>query len=758
MLASRLLIIALLANMASAMWTPCRLNAQGADGPTPARVENAIRKCVAYLYREQRANGTWSGHENYGAGTTAMITLALLNAGEKPSDPRIQKSLRLLRRTTPTQTYEIAVHCMVFCLAEPGKDMGIIENDVKLLIDIQNPDGGWGYDLSRTSPDESNSQFAVLALWEASKLGIAIPDDCIEKGLLYWRTRHLGNGWGYGSARGVSGSMTCAGIASMLILRDAADGVDARVVGDQLQCCGNQTRGVDPVELGMQWLARSFSISSNPGGEGAWAMYYLYALERVGRLTGQRFIGDVDWYRAGAEHLLKIQDESGKMRGSHTEIEHIASAMALLFLAKGKRQVVIGHLEHGNGNDWQLHRRSVQNLTGQIEKVWKRELAWQSIKIEKANLQTLAETPVLFISGSKAFQLTEPQRKLLKSYVEQGNVIFAEACNGDGCDGEAFDKSFRAEMEKIFDRPLTKLPPTHAVWNAEATIDPTAMPEGFWLYGLDACCKTSVIYSPISLSCRWELARPWGSSKSIAGRVKKDIDNAVKIGVNVVAYATGRELKEKLDALEIVEVPTNIQSLNRGTLKIAKILHSGGADDASRAVVTMLSVYREKTRSLVDLETPLISLADKELEKFPLLYIHGRSSFVLSEAERTGLRRHFETGGFVLGDSVCAASEFSKSVRDEFKKAMPDAKWVVLDVSHPFMTKNDPDAFEGFDITNVTIVDPSGGANDLKRAKRQGIPEIEGLEWNGRIVALFSPNDLSCAMESKHSMQCKGYV
>ncbi len=82
------------------------------------------------------------------------------------------------------------------------------------------------------------------------------------------------------------------------------------------------------------------------------------------------------------------------------------------------------------------------------------------------------------------------------------------------------------------------------------------MPDGFWLYGLDACCKTSVIYSPISLSCRWELARPWGSSKSIAGRVKRDIDNAVKIGVNVVAYATGRELKEKLDAIRDYEVPT----------------------------------------------------------------------------------------------------------------------------------------------------------------------------------------------------------
>ncbi|MBU6174695.1 MAG: DUF4159 domain-containing protein, partial [Planctomycetes bacterium] len=47
---------------------------------------------------------------------------------------------------------------------------------------------------------------------------------------------------------------------------------------------------------------------------------------------------------------------------------------------------------------------------------------------------------------------------------------------------------------------------------------------------------------------------------------------------------------------------------------------------------------------------------------------------------------------------------------------------------------------------------------DLNRSKREGPPEIDALEWNGRIIALFSPNDLSCAMESKHSMQCKGYV
>jgi hypothetical protein len=313
-------------------------------------------------------------------------------------------------------------------------------------------------------------------------------------------------------------------------------------------------------------------------------------------------------------------------------------------------------------------------------------------------------------------------------------------------------------MEKTFDKAFAKLAPTHAVWSAEATIDPTVMPEGFWMYGIDFCCKTSVIYSPISLSCRWELARPWGKSKIANESINKDVENAVKLGVNVVAYATGRELKDKLQAVDLIATPANYQSLQRGTLKLAKIQHAGGADDASRSVLNLMKVYSDKTKSLVELDVPLISLADKELAKFPLLYIHGRNPFVFSEAERKGLKKHFETGGFVIGDSVCASKEFAKAMRDEFSKALPEAKWKTLDVSHSLMTKDQPDAFEGFDITNVTLVDPTISGADIRKAKRQGPPEIDALEWNGKIVALFSPNDLSCAMESKHSMQCKGYV
>jgi len=476
-------------------------------------------------------------------------------------------------------------------------------------------------------------------------------------------------------------------------------------------------------------------------------------LERVGRLTGQRLIGDKDWYREGAEFLLQTQLIGGSFRDGQDEVT--SSALALLFLSKGKRQVVIGHLQFGNDNDWQQHRRSIQHLTGQIESVWKRELSWQSVRLEKADLASLLETPILFISGTREFKLTEAQRKLLKEYTNNGGFIFAEACNGDGCKGDQFDKSFRSEIERIFDKPLQKLPPSHPIWAAETKVDPSSLPKDFWLYGLDSCCRTSVVYSPISLSCRWELARPYGKIQKFSPAVDGDILNAVKIGVNVAAYATGRELKDKLEAVQVVQQQRERQPLERGSLAIGKINHSGGADDTPKAVSNLLDFYRMRTQALVESKTPMVSLDKDEVEKYPILYIHGRNRFTLSVEESNGLRKHFETGGFVMGDSICASTDFAECVRKEFIKALPDARWRTVDPNEPLMQRNNQG---NNDLTSVTLVDPSTPISDLKQAKREGPAEILALEWKGRTVMLFSPNDMSCALESKHSMQCRGYI
>ena len=57
---------------------------------TAAQVEASIKRCVAFLYSEQAENGPvkggWNGNDGYGCGRTALVTLALLSAGEKTND------------------------------------------------------------------------------------------------------------------------------------------------------------------------------------------------------------------------------------------------------------------------------------------------------------------------------------------------------------------------------------------------------------------------------------------------------------------------------------------------------------------------------------------------------------------------------------------------------------------------------------------------------------------------------------------------
>ncbi|MFN7733609.1 MAG: DUF4159 domain-containing protein, partial [Pirellula sp.] len=455
---------------------------------TTEAVQEAIDQFAGFFRRTQNTgtkggkNGSWPAvpYHTQGTGVTSLVVLSLISSGRKPNDPEVRRALDYLRGEVPQMVYETSLHTMALCAADPGRDRELIERNVRWLVKAQQKsDGGWAYDQNPGLSDESNSQFAVLALWEAGKVGVELDDEVIRRSRKYWLDKMSPEGtWGYRTERGARGSMTCAGIASLIILEDASTSSDAAVVGDRIQCCGANVdeRPYDP-QLSIDWLARNFSVNDNPGYAN-WYMYYMYALERVGRLTGRRFIGEHDWYREGAEAILRRRNQvGGNMLSSGGESEITNTAMALLFLSKGKRQVVFGHLQHSpdpRSRDWNRHRRSVQHLTGHLESVWKRDLAWQSVRLQRASLPDLLETPILIISGSEEFTLAPQHRKMLKDYVDNGGFIFAEACNGNGCKGEAFDQSFRREMELIFDKPMQKLPPNHPIWFAETKVDPNA--------------------------------------------------------------------------------------------------------------------------------------------------------------------------------------------------------------------------------------------------------------------------------------------
>jgi hypothetical protein len=239
--------------------------------------------------------------------------------------------------------------------------------------------------------------------------------------------------------------------------------------------------------------------------------------------------------------------------------------------------------------------------------------------------------------------------------------------------------------------------------------------------------------------------------------VQDEINAGLAIGANVVAYATGRELREKLDRPNLVSVLKPPSTHDRASLYVAKLQHNGGSDDAPSALANVLTVIAQTTRLPVATEKRLLSLLDPALPDYPVAFLHGRRSFRWSQPERKALRRFIDNGGVIFADSICANKDFAAAFRREMQNIFPMQAFDRIPPEHPMFTRH----FHGHDISQVTLLDPRTRArnDDPLSARREKIaPLLEGIEVDGRYVVMFSPYDMSCALENRPSLECRGYT
>jgi hypothetical protein len=312
-----------------------------------------------------------------------------------------------------------------------------------------------------------------------------------------------------------------------------------------------------------------------------------------------------------------------------------------------------------------------------------------------------------------------------------------------------FDRKFRNLMAEIFpDTQLEPLSASHPIWNAHFPI----VPDAEWpVYGLQACCRTSVVYVPRSLSGHWQLNRPVVIEK-IPAQAAADVKFATELGVNVVSYATGRQLRDKLDLPDIAADAVSV--LSNRSLVLPKLLHRGGADDAPNAWRNVLRRANEIGLA-VDLDRKMIEAVPEQLVDHPFVFLHGRSRLRLKQSQRDALSMFLEGGnrGFIFADAICSSEEFRKDFAFEIGKILPGQELQPIPPDHPIWT----DRFGGFNIDTVTITRPDRSQPDGYQ-KRSVPPQFEGIEINGRLVVVFSPYDLSCALENSAVSQCEGYT
>jgi hypothetical protein len=739
---------------------------------TAEQVRESIDKGIRYLTQQQNPNGSWSDYLGYPGGTTALCTLALLSAGVDPAEPQIQKALGYLRKIDSKRTYVVALQTMVFCRAEPDKDRLRIRSNVKWLEGTQLTEGpnkgSWSY--PGADGDNSNAQFALLALHEAERVGVSAGDRTWQLARKHWENCQQPSGaWNYKANNANSGSMTCAGIGSLVIAADRIQPPDARVVGGEIKCCvsGESGESDNRIDRGLDWLGRNFSVSSNPGSKDKlWALYYLYGLERAGRLTAHRFIGEHDWYREGAEFLVRRQDQlSGYWIGTLTENDPlVGTSFALLFLSKGRWPVLMSKIKHLPEKDWNQHRHDVNNLTRFVESRWKMDLTWQVTDLRMAGVDDLLQAPVLYLCGSASPLPDDPLRRQeiankLRDYLDRGGFLFAEAYCGDS----GFDRGFRELVALIFPEKeyrLQFLEAEHPIWHYEVSVPPDKVRP---LYGVEYGCRTSVIYAPLdpvekprpSLSCLWELSKS-GRGEKYPDAVQAQIDAGLNTGINILAYATNRELKPKDENFRAIPIRKPGEKAEPGKIYVAKLQHPGGCNAAPRALVNLLDAAGAALKIRATPRDDLVSLTDDAIFDYHLLFMHGRNTFRFTDEERKRLKVYLERGGVLFADSICASTAFANSFRAEMAAIFPEKKLERIPADDPLLTTK----YGGFDLREVSRRDPQNRAagDPVSAAIKKVPPELEGVKFDDRWGVIFSPYDLSCALEKRDSLECRGYT
>jgi hypothetical protein len=753
------------------------------------QVHKAIQEGVAYLEGMQHADGGWDDFPGYSGGVSALCTLALLNAGVEATDPNDLHVARALRKLAkppaPTMTYSRSLQTMAFCRAGAVDYLSQIERNADWLQKAQLTEGpnrgAWSYADHESSlqgnGDNSNSQFALLALYEAQRAfdaahaNVHVNDRTWRLAKAYWEgCQNLDGSWGYYKDQPGTGSMTCAGITSLIIAGDMVHQADAKADGDHIQCCGQGDVENDRIEQGVNWLGRHFTVTGNPGavGRGFWWLYYLYGVERVGRLTARRFIGGHDWYREGADHLIRQHgnmSDGGWIGPGHAEENPtIGTSLALLFLSKGRRPVLLAKLRHGPGQDWNQHRNDVSNLTAYVETKWQRDLTWQVIDLAGASVDDLLQAPVLYLCGDQSPLPEDPQQQRhlaqkLRDYLDRGGFLFAEGyCGGDG-----FHRGFRELMARVFanepEYRLRLLDSAHPIWHAEEKVATEQLRP---LLGIEFGCRTSVVYAPPdpprdprpSLSCLWELSRS-GRQQQFTPAVQAQIDAARAIGINVLAYATNREVKWKDEQPATTTVSELRDRIERGKISIAKLRHPGGCDAAPRALANLMEAAARELKIRVDLHPTLLNITDDALFDYHLVFMHGRNSFHLTDHERAALKTYVERGGMILADSICANRAFTESFCREMAAIFPDRPLERIPADDPLLGTT----YGGFDLSKVSRRDPqpSGAGGPLSVVVRHVPPDLRGIKLGEHYGVIFSPFDLSCALEKLDSLECQGY-
>ena len=322
---------------------------------TDEEVEKARTMAIEFI-RGKQSDGHWeyTGHDT---GITALCTLALLENGAAIYDPIVERGYRYVKRNAADrkETYDLALSILLLARIGDRLDRPLIRTLGARLLAGQTKTGGWSYtcpDVESTilqdvkkierkpgAGDNSNTQFAVLGLWVASRTGLPIEEAMRDVGTRFVESQLDDGGWAYafpekGKEKPSTPSaeaMTPAGLFCLTVARatkirsQLKDKSSSSIRGEKETLLSDPTFAKGLARVGY------FAKATVPGK----ARYSIWAVERIGVMLGiEKFEGDVDWFKLGADSLIKTQKPDGSWPSDNAGNILSDTCLAALFLRK----------------------------------------------------------------------------------------------------------------------------------------------------------------------------------------------------------------------------------------------------------------------------------------------------------------------------------------------------------------------------------------------------------------------------------------
>ncbi|HOD80844.1 MAG: hypothetical protein BWX88_01314 [Planctomycetes bacterium ADurb.Bin126] len=464
----------------------------------------------------------------------------------------------------------------------------------------------------------------------------------------------------------------------------------------------------------------------------------LWRIQLLCESTGRWQWDGLDVYRLGARLLLARQQSDGRWGQDDSAL---ATAQAYNFLSAGADRLFLAHLRHGG--DWNLYPLAAINACKWASRDGCYGLCGLADVVDAEALLNQTRARVVLITGSRKLELTEAERRAVREFVQRGGMIVSCAS------GPAFDRSALELYRELFPGcTVSQAGPDHPLYAWCRTYSLPAPTSQFIV--LDNGIRPLAVHSAAQLPYAWHY---W----KIASR-RADFD----VLYNVWWFSGGRRFNSQRGMEN--PWPTEPPADAKQTIRLARLDCDANwnAEPLAHERLRRLLGKHEKIR--LEIVAPA-GPGDLDRLRPDLALLAGTGTLQLRESDAAALRRYVAGGGTLLVESMGGAKAFAESADAEFSRLYGHKALRLLPPDHLLYTQ------DGHVIRRVgytvkkrseirqratAAISPAEEDGD-GRTLREKLPCLEGIEIDGRVAVIFSPDDITAGLLGREFFDISGY-